>query len=76
MAKVRYTNGDPRDLKLRVIAAIPTADLGMNATYIRQFRTQVELSNELSPYFDVLGQSFLSKLRYQDTQIFRTALRR
>jgi hypothetical protein len=57
-AKVRYVNGDPRDLKLRVNAAIPAADLEMNITYIRQFRTQGELSNELSPYFDVLGQSF------------------
>ena len=57
-AKVRYVNGDPRDLKLRAIAALPAADLEMNITYIRQFRTQNELSNELSPFFDVLGQSF------------------
>jgi hypothetical protein len=57
-AKVRYVNGESRDLKLTVSAAIPAADLEVLAAYMDQFRTQNELSNELSPYFDVLGPSY------------------
>ncbi len=57
-AKVRYVNGEARDLKLSVSAAIPAADLEMIAAYTEQFRTQNELSNELSLYFDVLGPSY------------------
>ncbi len=57
-AKVRYVNGDLRDLKLTASAAVPDADFELILAYLEQFRTQNELSNELSPYFDVLGQSF------------------
>jgi len=55
--KVRYENGDPRDASLRIIAAAPDLGLELNASYLRQFRVQNELSNELSPYYDVIGQS-------------------
>lgn len=57
MAKYRYLNKDPRDIKARVIQAFPEADLELSMSYFKQFRTQNELSNEFSPYFDVLGQS-------------------
>ncbi len=57
-AKVRYVNSEARDLKLTVSAAVPAADLEMILAYGEQFRTQNELSNELSPYFDVLGPSY------------------
>lgn len=57
-AKVRYVNGDPRDLKLGVVVMIPESDFEVTMGYVRQFRTQNELSNELSAFYDVLGQSF------------------
>lgn len=67
-AKYRYLNSEPRDLNVRAVSAFPEADIEMNLNYFRQFRTQNELSNELSLYFDVLGksspyQSFDVKLR-------------
>jgi len=57
MAKYRSLNKEPRDIKARVIQAFPEADLELSLSYFKQFRTQNELSNEFSPYFDVLGQS-------------------
>ncbi len=57
-AKIRYVNGESRDLKITAGAALPEADFEMILAYIEQFRTQNELSNELSPFFDVLGPSF------------------
>jgi hypothetical protein len=57
MARYRYLNSEPRDVKVRAIKTFPEADLEVSMSYFRQFRTQNELSNELSPYFDVLGQS-------------------
>ncbi len=57
-AKVRYVNGDPRDLKLGVVVTVPESDFEVTMGYVRQFRTQNELSNELSAFYDVLGQSF------------------
>jgi hypothetical protein len=57
-AKGRYVNGDPRDASLRVVGTAPAMGLELNASYLRQFRVQNELSNELSPYYDVIGQSF------------------
>jgi hypothetical protein len=57
-AKVRYLNGDSRDLKLAATATVPDMDLEMILAYVTQLRTQNELSNELSPYFDVLGPSY------------------
>jgi hypothetical protein len=57
MAKYRYLNSDPRDIKVRVIKTFPEADLELSLSYFKQFRTQNELSNEFSSFFDVLGQS-------------------
>ena len=57
MTKYRYLNKEPRDIKARVIQAFPEADLELSMSYFKQFRTQNELSNEFSSYFDVLGQS-------------------
>lgn len=56
-AKIRYLNNEQRDMKLRVVGTVPEADIEMQAAYFRQSRTQNELSNELSPYYDVIGQS-------------------
>jgi hypothetical protein len=55
--KYRCLDGEPRDLGVRAVSAFPGADAEVNVSYFRQFRTQFELSNELSPYYDVLGQS-------------------
>jgi hypothetical protein len=57
MARYRYLNGDPRDITVRAIDAFPEADMQLSAGYVKQFTTQNELSNELSSYYDVLGQS-------------------
>ncbi len=56
-AKIRYLNNKQRDMKLRFVGTIPQADIEMQAAYFRQSRTQNELSNEFSPYYDVIGQS-------------------
>jgi hypothetical protein len=55
--KYRYLNSEPRDLSVRAVSAFPEADIELNINYFRQFRTQNELSNELSLYYSVLGQS-------------------
>ncbi len=55
--KYRYLNSEPRDLSVRAISAFPEADTQLYINYFRQFRTQNELSNELSLYFSVLGKS-------------------
>ena len=55
--KIRYLNTEQRDMKLRVVGIVPEADIEMQAAYFRQSRTQNELSNEFSPYYDVIGQS-------------------
>jgi hypothetical protein len=57
MARYRYLNGEPRDLTVRAVDAFPRADMQLSASYVKQFSTQNELSNELSLYYDVLGQS-------------------
>jgi hypothetical protein len=56
-AKIRYLNSEQRDMKLRIVGSVPEADIEMQAAYFRQSRTQNELSNEFSPYYDVIGQS-------------------
>ncbi len=58
MAAYRTLNGDPRDVKARIQQSFPSADIELSFTWFRQFRQQNELSNELSPYFDILGSSF------------------
>jgi hypothetical protein len=55
--KYRYLNSEPRDLSVRAVSAFPEADTELNINYFRQFRTQNELSNELSLYYSVLGKS-------------------
>jgi len=55
--KYRYLDSEPRDLSVRAVSAFPGADAEVNVNYFRQFRTQNELANELSLYYDVLGQS-------------------
>jgi hypothetical protein len=57
-AKLRYINGDPRDMSFRVISAFPGADVEVYLNYFHQFRTQNELSTELSSFYAVMGQSF------------------
>ena len=56
-AKIRYLNNEQRDLKLRIIGTVPEADIEMQAAYFRQSRTQNELSNEFSVFYDVIGQT-------------------
>lgn len=56
-AKIRYLNNEQRDMKLRIVDTFPGADLEMQVAYFRQFRAQNELSNEFSPYYDVIGRS-------------------
>lgn len=55
--KYRYLNSEPRDLSVRAVSAFPEADIEMNVNYFRQFRTQNELSNELSLFYAVMGTS-------------------
>jgi hypothetical protein len=55
--KGRRINDDPRDISVRIMATAPETGLEITGTYFRQFRIQNELSNELSPYYDILGQS-------------------
>ncbi len=58
MAKIRYLNSDPRDITVRAIKTFPEADLELSMTYFKQFRTQVVLANEFSPYVEVMGPSY------------------
>lgn len=55
--RYRYLNGEPRDLNVRAVTAFRESDMEVNVNYFRLFRSQNELSNELSLYFDVLGRS-------------------
>jgi hypothetical protein len=66
--KYRYLNEEGRDVTARVVGAVPEWDAELQVAYFRQFHTQYEQSNELSPYFDLMGpyypfQSFDIKLR-------------
>lgn len=56
-AKYRYQNRESRDLTVRLLGAFPGAGTEIGASYLRQFRTQAEQSNTLSPFVDVMGQS-------------------
>jgi hypothetical protein len=55
--KYRYLNDEPRDLSVRAISTFPGADTEININYFRQFRTQEELTNDLSLYYAVMGKS-------------------
>jgi hypothetical protein len=56
-AKYRLLDGDPRDLSLKAVTTWQAVDLDASVNYFRQFRTQNELSNELSLFYDVIGRS-------------------
>jgi len=56
-AQYRYLNGEARDLSLRAAGAWEEQDAEMSVGYFRQFNPQAELSNELSPFYDVIGLS-------------------
>jgi hypothetical protein len=67
-AKYRYQNDEARDLTIRILGAFPGTGTEIGASYLRQFRTQAEQTNALSPFVDVMGysdpyQSFEVKLR-------------
>ena len=55
--KYRYLNNEPRDVAVRMLSDFPEAGAEVNVNYFRQFRTQDELSNELSLFQAVIGQS-------------------
>ena len=55
--KYRFLNSDPRDLSVRVVSVIAPADMELNLNYFKQFNRENVLANELSLYYDVLGQS-------------------
>ncbi len=56
-AKYRFRDGEPRDLSLKSAAAWQTAEAEFSVNYFRQFRSQNELSNQLSLFYDVIGRS-------------------
>jgi len=56
-AKVRYQDSDFRDATLRLLGSFPQSTFEFGAVYFRQFTTQVQQSNELSPLWDVMGQT-------------------
>lgn len=57
MLKYRMLNGEARDVRLRGYFEFPSIDLELNANYFQQFTTQKELSNEMSVFYDILGES-------------------
>jgi hypothetical protein len=56
-AKYRYLNSEPRDVSANASVVSPEVEAEMSVGYFRQFRTQNELSNEFSLFFDVIGRS-------------------
>jgi hypothetical protein len=56
-AKYRLLDGDPRDLSLKAVTALQAANVEASFNYFRQFRSQNELSNEFSLFYDVVGRS-------------------
>jgi hypothetical protein len=57
MEKYRFLDGEPRDLSLNAVTIWQAADLDASVNYFRQFRTQNELSTDLSLFYDVMGSS-------------------
>lgn len=55
--RYRYRNDEARDLTVRMLGSFPGAGTEIGASYLRQFRTQAEQSNALSPFVDVAGHS-------------------
>jgi len=56
-AKLRYQNGESRDLNVRLLGVLPEQGAEIGATYVRQFHDQAEQTNALSPFYDVMGTS-------------------
>jgi predicted porin len=57
-AKYRYQDGESRDLALRLLGTFPDHRAEFGIAYIRQFSTQQQQTNELSPFTDVMGASY------------------
>lgn len=57
MIKYRVIDGKARDLAISLANNIPWQDLIVNVDYWKQLRSQRELANEFSLYFDSLGIS-------------------
>ena len=55
--KYRTLNGDPRDMSVRAATTLSDAGTSLSAGYFRQYRTQNELTNEFSLFYDVIGRS-------------------
>lgn len=55
--RYRFENGEDRDLNVRLLGSFPGFGAEIGAGYFRQFETQAEQSNALSPFVDVVGQS-------------------
>ncbi|MGK5094832.1 hypothetical protein WDW89_22830 [Deltaproteobacteria bacterium TL4] len=58
MLRYRWINGENRDFRFRSTNKITAVDLELNLGYFRQFRVQNVLTQELSPFYQVLGQSY------------------
>ena len=56
-ARFRYQNSEARDLSVRLLGTFPKAGTEVSANYLRQFSTQEQQSNPLSPFVDVVGPS-------------------
>ncbi len=58
MVKLRYIDGEARDVKVRAVNAYQDYGLEIALNYFRQMEIQNELSNEFSAFYDVLGRSY------------------
>ncbi len=55
--KYRRINGQPRDVSIGFNATAPEASADLVVNYLRQLRTQNELTNEFSAFYTIIGQS-------------------
>ena len=58
MLRTRRINGESRDLKVRAVGTIPSWELMLQLVYFRQYRIQEEVGMDLSPFIELLGQSY------------------
>ena len=70
MVKYRWMNGEERDYKIRTHFKVVPTDTEINLAYYRQMEKKKEVSNEMSPFYDILGESkpyhyFDAKVRQQ-----------
>ncbi|MDH5561777.1 MAG: hypothetical protein OEY59_13090, partial [Deltaproteobacteria bacterium] len=68
LVKLRWVNGEQRDLKIRAITQELPLGFELNFNYFRQFLSQSALSSETALFYDILGvsnpyQAFDFKLR-------------